>query len=100
MAKNKLLKLSSLRLLTLDLTGTVFRFSRPPFVTYTELANSSGFHDVQESRVKEGFKKAWVQLNKAEPNFGSEKGDSKSWWINLVTKTFKGKAFENSLINT
>ena len=46
--------LHSLRLITLDLTGTVFRFNRPIFATYADV---SAKHGVQcdEADIQRGF---------------------------------------------
>ena len=52
--------LPSLRLITLDLTGTVFRFRRPPFSIYADVSAKHGVH-CDEADVQRGFFK--VQRN-------------------------------------
>ena len=52
--------LPSLRLITLDLTGTVFRFRRPPFSIYADVSAKHGVH-CDEVNVQRGFFK--VQRN-------------------------------------
>ncbi len=74
------------RLVTLDLTDTVFRFKRPPFIVYKEAAERRGLMDVSSEALKRGFFTSWKAMNRDRPNFGD---DSKHWWIDLVYKTFK-----------
>ena len=77
-----------LRLITLDLLGTVYRFSRPVYATYAEIASQCLNQKVEEARVKQGFKKA---IAKAQPHHGAfDKEGSMGWWTKLVQDTFKG----------
>lgn len=78
-----------LRLITLDLTGTVFRFRRPPFSIYADVSAKHGVH-CDEADVQRGFFKAWKKLNSQDANFGAQTdGDSKRWWGQVVEETFK-----------
>ena len=88
-----------LRLVTLDLTGTVFRFRKPVFEEYSEVA--AALHGVQcdPLQVKKAFFAAFKSWNKREPNFAGDKEAlerkgqaSKAWWVGVVQDTFKGKA--------
>ena len=84
---------SGLRLLTLDLTGTVFRFRKPPFVSYQEMAAAYGV-DTDLDKIRNGFLGAWKTLNASFPHFGSTThGDSKAWWHSLVHDVMKGDGF-------
>ena len=46
--------LRSLRLITLDLTGTVFRFNRPIFSTYADVSAKHGV-PCEEADIQRGF---------------------------------------------
>ena len=87
---------SRLRLLTLDLTGTVFRFRKPPFVQYQEMAAAYGV-DTDVDNVRKGFLTAWKTLNKSFPHFGSTThGDSRTWWHELVHDVMRGKSIDDA----
>ena len=84
--------LSNLRLITLDLQGTVYRFKQSPVTTYIEIGGLCGLEMPSESDVKVGFRKALIDLTSREPHYGSTThGDSKRWWISVVRQTFKSK---------
>eukprot|EP00094_Tigriopus_californicus_P011427 TCALIF_11032-PA protein Name:"Similar to Uncharacterized protein C4orf29 homolog (Mus musculus)" AED:0.08 eAED:0.11 QI:77/0.5/0.33/1/1/1/3/129/655 len=81
--------LSSLKVLTLDLTGTVYRFTKPPFLQYQETAKEYNIV-VNENDVKQAFKANWSRMNENHPHFGSTTHhDSTNWWMDLVHGTFE-----------
>ena len=83
-------RLNGLRLITLDLVGTVYEFARPSYSVYSEFA-SRRFQNVEEHRVKQGFVRALRKLNTERPHFGAfEKDGSRGWWVALVQETFRG----------
>ena len=82
---------AKIRLITLDLTGTVFRFRSPPFSIYNEVAAKRGLKS-DDKAMKAAFYAAWKQQNKENPHFGAlGRSDSKQWWIDVVHNTMKSK---------
>lgn len=89
--------ISSLRLITLDLTGTVYRFTKPPFLQYQETAKEYNVI-VSENEIKQAFKTNWSKMNEKHPHFGSTTHhDSMNWWTDLVHGTFKGESVPHVL---
>ncbi len=81
---------SKLRLITLDLTGTVFRFSRPVVSTYRAVGDKHGVH-CEEADLKRSFRVALKKLNASDPHFGAvTHGSSEKWWRQIILETFKG----------
>lgn len=85
------------RLLTLDLTGTVFRFRKAPFVLYREIAGNYGVSCDSED-IKRGFFASWSRLNKQYPHFGAKTLGGKNWWLKLVHETMKGRVKSRTLL--
>jgi len=80
----------SLRLLTLDATGTIYKFRRSPIEDYVSVAAMYGFK-LDESRVKNQFKIVMKKMQAEHPHFGAMSHmDSMKWWISVCTETFKG----------
>jgi len=81
-----------LRLVTLDLTGTVFRFSQLVPATYKALAAKHGMA-VEEGDVRRGFGAAFTRLDKEQPHFGGGggSGNSRRWWNDVIHSTMKGR---------
>ena len=80
----------SLRLLTLDATGTIYKFRRSPIEGYVSVAAMYGFK-LDESRVKNQFKIVMKKMQAEHPHFGAMSHmDSMKWWISVCTETFKG----------
>jgi hypothetical protein len=76
-----------LRLITLDLTDTVFRFRRSPVSMYREVGAAHGI-DCNEEDVARGLRAA---VKGADAHFGARThGDSDKWWTRVVHETFKG----------
>ena len=80
----------SLRLLTLDATGTIFKFRKSPVDEYVSVASDYGFK-LDQSRVKNQFKLVLKKMKTEHPHFGATtQMDSMSWWIKVVQETLKG----------
>lgn len=80
----------SIRLVTLDLTGTVFMFRKAPFVQYGETASIYGY-EMDQKTLRKAFSHAWKDQNKNDPHFGAVSGSgSEKWWKKLVHETMKG----------
>ena len=81
----------ALRLLTLDATGTIFKFRRPPVEEYVAVASIYGFR-LDEARVRKQFKHVLKKMEMEHPHFGAKSQlDSMKWWINVVQETHKGE---------
>ena len=76
------------RLVTLDMVGTVLRFSRPPVAQYQEVAARHG-HNLQLEDLSCSFNQRWAELNQNFPHFGSTTPglSSTRWWHQLVKVT-------------
>ena len=77
-----------LRLVTLDMVGTVFRFSRPPAAQYQEVAARHGYN-LRVEELSSSFKQPWRLSNINSPHFGSTTPglSSMMWWHQLVKVT-------------
>ena len=77
------------RLVTLDMVGTVLRFSRPPAVQYQEVAARHG-HNLRVEELSSSFRQQWRLSNLNFPHFGSTTPglSSTMWWHQLVKVTF------------
>ena len=77
------------RLVTLDMVGTVLRFSRPPAAQYQEVAARHG-HNLRLEDLSSSFKEQWREKNINFPHFGSTTPglSSTMWWHQLVKVTF------------
>ena len=60
-----------IRLVTLDMVGTVIRFSRPPVVQYQEVAAAHGYNNIDLDKLGASFKHQWISMNRDFPHFGS-----------------------------
>jgi len=79
------------RLVTLDMVGTVLRFSRPPAAQYQEVAARHGLN-LRVEELSSSFKQQWRLNNHNFPHFGSSTPGLSSimWWHHLVKETFRG----------
>ena len=79
----------AVRLVTLDMVGTVFRFSRPPAAQYQEVAARHGLNLGMEE-LSSSFSQQWRHKNHNFPHFGSTTPGLSSimWWHQLVKVTF------------
>ena len=77
--------MDKIRLVTLDMVGTVIRFRQPPVAHYQRVAASHG-HELDLKPLAASFKHQWVSMNKMYPHFGSttEGMSSIVWWHQLV----------------
>ncbi|GAA5856885.1 hypothetical protein JCM9279_007589 [Rhodotorula babjevae] len=79
------------RRVLLDAFGTVFSPREPVFQQYTSVARSFGLQ-VEEARVKDGFKQAFKNWAKAYPLYGKRSTpplDPEQWWTGVIDETFR-----------
>ena len=78
------------RLVTLDMVGTVIRFSRPPVAEYQAAAARRGLN-MELTPLQQSFNRRWAEMNRDFPHFGSTSGlSSQAWWERLVKETYSG----------
>ena len=90
--------MNNLRLVTLDATGTIFKFKEPPPTTYVKFAQK---YDLKchENDVQKQFRIAYKTLNITHPHFGALSGiSSKQWWCHVVQKTFEGRYLSHQIL--
>ena len=82
--------MKNIRLVTVDIVGTVLRFSRPPVAQYRDVAASQGL-ELELDQLSESFKHQWSEMNQTFPHFGSTTPglSSTRWWHQLVKQTFR-----------
>jgi len=87
-----------IRLITLDMTGTVFKFRRSPILDYIAVARK---HEVREKHlsvdlVQRNWVESFKRMSQTHPHFGSTSHvDSREWWFNIVHGAFKEASEEN-----
>jgi len=81
--------MQNLRLVTVDVIGTIIRFSKPPVQQYVDTAAMHGLQ-LEYKQLERPFFKEWSRMNKEFPHFGSTTNiSSMTWWVTLVKGTFK-----------
>lgn len=90
--------LSKLRLVTVDVTGTLLAYKGELGDYYCMAAKSIGLPCPDYKRVHEGFKQAYTEMAKKHPCFGfSEKIPNIIWWKTCVRDSFvRVREFEPS----
>ncbi|GAA5930459.1 hypothetical protein JCM3775_004399 [Rhodotorula graminis] len=80
-----------IRRVLLDAFGTVFSPREPVFQQYSSVARSFGLQ-VDEGRVKDGFKHAFKNWAKLHPLYGKRSTpplDAAQWWTGVIDETFR-----------
>ena len=80
--------MKKLRLITVDATGTIFKFKEPPPLVYARIAQS---HDIEcnPTDLMTNSKKAYKQTDNKWPHFGATSSvSSDQWWQEVVLRTF------------
>lgn len=90
--KNKMIlqkNLSRFKLVTFDITDTLLKFKRPPAIQYAKKASDFGYHNVDQIKLAENFRKHFKQMDQLYPNFGSNTNMTwDNWWKKLVIDVF------------
>ncbi|GAA5914685.1 hypothetical protein JCM6882_003601 [Rhodosporidiobolus microsporus] len=80
-----------IRRVLLDAFGTVFSPREPVFQQYTAVARQYGLQ-LEEGRVKDGFKQAFKQYAKQHPLYGKHSEppmQPEAWWRGVIQETFR-----------
>jgi len=82
--------MQNLRLVTVDMVGTIIKFTKPPVQQYQDVAITYGVRGIELNKLERSFFNQWKTMNRNFPHFGSTSGiSSKMWWMKLVKETFK-----------
>lgn len=82
-------RLSRLRLITVDVTGTLIAYKGELGDYYCMAAKSIGLPCPDYKRVHEGFKLAYTEMAKKHPCFGfADKIPNIVWWKTCVRDSF------------
>jgi len=77
----------SLKLITLDSTGTLIRVKGSVGKIYSQAASEFGI-EAEADLIDEGFILAFKNMSEHWPNFGYPNMPSKEWWRHTVFQTF------------
>ena len=79
-----------IRMITMDVTGTIVSFRGTLEEHYLGSAAKCGIHNVDASKINEAFNRAYKETSENHPCFGGRDGISaKDWWKECVTKSFR-----------
>ena len=84
--------MKSIKIITIDVTNTIFKFKTDLHKVYAQVAKEHGLI-CNEKQLRKSFSMALSQMSKNHPNFGAATGmTSKNWWIGVIHQTFKGNS--------
>ena len=83
------MQLRQIRLITVDVTGTIFKFREPPSKVYKRFANDSGLKCSYEA-LQDSLVLNMRKMSKDYPHFGASGIGSYQWWKRVIHKTFQG----------
>lgn len=78
-----------LKVITMDVTGTVVSFRGTLEEHYLGAAFRCGVHDVDASKISGAFNRAYKETSALYPCFGGDKITAKEWWRETVLKSFQ-----------
>ena len=85
--------MKTVKIITIDVTNTIFRFKINPPTIYAQVAKEHGLICC-ENQLKKSFLKAFSQMSQSHPNFGAATGiQGERWWNLVVHKTFEGISY-------
>ena len=77
------------RMITMDVTGTIVSFRGTLEEHYLGAAKRCGVDDVDASKINEAFRLAYRETSDQYPCFGGDKITAKQWWKECVLKSFR-----------
>jgi putative hydrolase of the HAD superfamily len=88
--------MAGIRLVTIDVTGTIFKLKESPSLVYSRLAASHGVH-CDPKFIAHAFLRSYKRMNSTCPHFGATTGlTSREWWLKIVDDTFRGALKEDA----
>lgn len=80
--------LSRIRVISLDITGTILSFKAPIADTYADYCIKANLPDPpSKTEIKQAFKQAYAEQNAMYPCFGYNQISIEQWWRQMVFKT-------------
>ena len=83
------IKPKRIRMITMDVTGTIVTFKGTLEEHYLGAAEKCGVHNVDASKFSDAFDKAYRQTSTQYPCFGGEEMTARDWWRECVSKSFQ-----------
>ena len=77
------------RMITMDVTGTIVSFRGSLEEHYIGAATKCGIEGVDGSKINEAFGKAYRETSDRHPCFGGDELTAKQWWKECVVKSFR-----------
>ena len=78
-----------IRILTLDVTGTIFDFKEAPAKVYKRFASDSGL-EVSYEVLQDSLAMNMKRMSKEHLHFGASGIGSYNWWNHVIHQTFQG----------
>lgn len=83
-----------IRMITMDVTGTIVSFRGSLEEHYLGAARKCGVHNVDASKFNDAFHQAYKETSTHFPCFGGSKLTAKEWWRECVSKSFRLAGYE------
>ena len=77
------------RMITMDVTGTIVSFRGTLEDHYLGAARTCGIEGVDGSKINKAFDRAYKQTSSRYPCFGGKDLTAKQWWKKCVVKSFR-----------
>ena len=77
------------RMITMDVTGTIVSFRGTLEQHYLGAAKKCGVHNVDASKITKAFHQAYKETSDQFPCFGGDTITAKQWWKECVVKSFR-----------
>mmetsp|Transcript_87062 Transcript_87062/g.251462 ORF Transcript_87062/g.251462 Transcript_87062/m.251462 type:complete len:311 (-) Transcript_87062:1018-1950(-) len=77
------------RMITMDVTGTMVSFRGSLEEHYVGAAGKCGVHHVDASKINEAFRRAYKETSDEYPCFGGDEITAKQWWKECVLRSFR-----------
>jgi hypothetical protein len=78
-----------IRLITMDVTGTIVSFRGTLEQHYVGAAAKCGVTGVDSTKISNAFREAYEETCEAYPCFGGDRVTAKQWWKLCVVKSFR-----------
>lgn len=78
-----------IRMITMDVTGTIVSFRGSLESHYLGAAKKCGVRGVDSSKIKQAFARAYTETSTLYPCFGGDQMTAKNWWKECVLRSFR-----------
>lgn len=83
------IKPKRVRMITMDVTGTIVSFRGTLEQHYLGAASKCGVHNVDASKITKAFHQAYKETSDQFPCFGGDTITAKQWWKECVLRSFR-----------